>query len=84
MSVALNGDFDTARQLHTRLLPLMQVNFIETNPIPVKAAMAHLGLLGPHYRLPMVPPQPDSLARIVQVLDELAVRGESPVSHRDR
>ena len=73
VSVALNGDFDTARQLHTRLLPLMQVNFIETNPIPVKAAMAHLGLLEPHYRLPMVPPRPDSLARIVQVLDELAL-----------
>ena len=61
VSVALNGDFDTARQLHTRLLPLMQVNFIETNPIPVKAAMAHLGLLELHYRLPMVPPRPDSL-----------------------
>ena len=73
VSVALNGDFNTARQLHTRLLPLMQVNFIETNPIPVKAAMAHLGLLEPHYRLPMVPPRPDSLARIVQVLDELAL-----------
>ena len=72
-SVALNGDFATARQLHTRLLPLMQVNFIEPNPIPVKAAMAHLGLLEPHYRLPMVPPRPDSLARIVQVLDELAL-----------
>ncbi len=73
MSVALNGDFNTARQLHTRLLPLMQVNFIETNPIPVKAAMAHLGLLEAHYRLPMVPPQPASLGRIVQVLDELGI-----------
>ena len=73
VSAALSGDFDTARQLHTRLLPLMQVNFIETNPIPVKAAMAHLGLLEPHYRLPMVPPRPDSLARIVQVLDQLAL-----------
>ena len=73
MSVALNGDFNTARQLHTRLLPLMRVNFIETNPIPVKAAMAHLGLLEPHFRLPMVPPRPDSLARIVQVLDELGI-----------
>ena len=73
VSVALSGDYDTARQLHTRLLPLMLVNFIEANPIPVKAAMAHLGLLEPHYRLPMVPPQPDSLAQIVQVLDELAL-----------
>ena len=73
VSAASNGDFSTARQLHTRLLPLMRVNFIEANPIPVKAAMAHLGLLEPHYRLPMVPPRPDSLTRIVQVLDELGI-----------
>ena len=73
VSVALDGDFDTARQLPTRLLPLMQINFIETNPIPVKAAMAHLGLLELHYRLPMVPPRPDSLAQIVQVLDALGI-----------
>ncbi|MDE0830715.1 MAG: 4-hydroxy-tetrahydrodipicolinate synthase [Vicinamibacterales bacterium] len=71
---ALNGDFDTARRLHTRLLPLMQVNFIEANPIPVKAAMAHLGLLEPHYRLPMVEPQAASLDRIRQVLDDLMIR----------
>ena len=73
VSAALAGDFGTARLLHTRLLPLMQVNFIEANPIPVKAAMAHLGLLDPHYRLPLVPPRPASLARIVRVLDELGV-----------
>jgi 4-hydroxy-tetrahydrodipicolinate synthase len=70
-SSALQGDFDTARRLHSRLLPLMQINFIEANPIPVKAAMAHLGLLEPRYRLPMVAPTPASLARIVAVLDEL-------------
>ena len=78
VSVALNGDFATARHLHTRLLPLMQINFIEPNPIPVKAAMAHLGLLDPHYRLPMVPPRPDSLARIVQVIDELGLTPLKP------
>jgi len=71
---ALNGDFDAARRLHTRLLPLMQINFIEANPIPVKAAMAHLGLLAPHYRLPMVEPQAASLDRIRQVLDDLMIR----------
>ncbi len=80
VSVALNGDYDTARQIHTRLLPLMQVNFVETNPIPVKAAMAHLGLLEPHYRLPIVPPRPESLTRIVQVLDKL---GLSPAAASD-
>ena len=70
VSAARDGDFDTARKWHSRLLPLMQINFIETNPIPVKAAMAHLGLLEPYYRLPMVPPQPKSLEQIVQVLDQ--------------
>jgi 4-hydroxy-tetrahydrodipicolinate synthase len=72
-SAALDGDMMRARQLHTRLLPLMQVNFVETNPIPVKAAMAHLGLLEPHYRLPMVPPRQASLDRIIRVLDDLAL-----------
>ena len=73
VSAALDGNFETARKLHNRLLPLMQINFIESNPIPVKAAMAHLGLLDPHYRLPMVPPTPASLERIIQVLDDLAL-----------
>ena len=46
----------------------MQVNFIESNPIPVKAAMAELGLLDLHYRLPMCPPTPADRARIAEVL----------------
>ena len=65
---AAAGDFTTARATHERLLPLMQVNFIESNPIPVKAAMAELGLLDLHYRLPMAPPAPAALARIAEVL----------------
>ena len=76
VSAARTGDFTLARRLHTRLLPLMRVNFIEANPIPVKAAMAHLGLLEPRYRLPMVPPRPVSLERIVQVLGDLAIHPE--------
>ena len=78
VSAARAGDFAAARRLHARLLPLMQINFIEANPIPVKAAMAHLGLLDLHYRLPMVPPQPASLEQIVRVLEKLGVGGESP------
>ncbi len=80
VSAALRGDFETARRLHTRLLPLMRINFVEANPIPVKAAMAHLGLLEPYYRLPLVPPATASLAQIVQVLDELAIQRQSTVS----
>ena len=78
VSLAREGDFAAARRLHARLLPLMQVNFVESNPIPVKAAMAHLGLLDPHYRLPMVPPRPASLEKIVRVLGELGLGGAAP------
>ena len=60
-----------ARQIHAQLLPLMQVNFIESNPIPVKSAMAAMGLLEEVYRLPMVPPREASRAKIRQVLGEL-------------
>ena len=49
----------------------MQVNFIEANPVPVKAAMAAMGLLEEVYRLPMVPPRPESKEKIVKVLKEL-------------
>ena len=65
---AAAGDFTAARAAHERLLPLMQMNFVESNPIPVKAAMAELGLLDLHYRLPMAPPAPAALARIAEVL----------------
>jgi len=82
VAAAREGDFSTALRLHERLLPLMRVNFIETNPIPVKAAMAHLGLLEARYRLPMLPPRPPSLERIVQVLDELGLAAR-PASHAD-
>ena len=73
VNAALDGDFATARTVHQRLLPLMQVNFIESNPIPVKAAMAELGLLEEVYRLPMVPPRAASKARISQVLKALGL-----------
>jgi 4-hydroxy-tetrahydrodipicolinate synthase len=68
---AERGDFAAARQIHAQLLPLMMVNFIESNPIPVKSAMAALGLLEEIYRLPMVSPREASRAKIRQVLAEL-------------
>lgn len=66
----LNGEFAEARSLHEKWLPLMDVNFVESNPIPVKAAMARMGLLEPVWRLPMCEPQPSAMARIDQVLKE--------------
>jgi 4-hydroxy-tetrahydrodipicolinate synthase len=64
------GDFESARRLHHQWLALMDVNFIESNPIPVKAALAEMGLLEPVWRLPMTPPSTASLARIRTVLQE--------------
>ena len=66
----LRNDFAGARALQARFLPLMNINFVESNPIPVKAAMALMGLLEPVWRLPMVPPSPASLAKIEGVLAE--------------
>ena len=71
--LAERGDFAAARQLHKRLMPLLQVNFIESNPIPVKSAMAMLGLLEEIYRLPMVPPRPASREKIAAVLKSLGI-----------
>ena len=78
VKACLAGDFTTARRLQKRYLPLMEVNFVESNPIPVKAAMALMGLLEPVWRLPLTPPAPESLARIERVLSELGL----PVDRR--
>jgi 4-hydroxy-tetrahydrodipicolinate synthase len=66
--LCLEGRFAEARQLNAELLPLMQVNFIETNPIPVKAALAMMGLIEEVYRLPMVPMKPENRARLEKIL----------------
>jgi len=65
------GDFAGARALHRKFLPLMDINFVESNPQPVKAAMALMGLLKPVFRLPMIAPQPQNLAKIEAVLASL-------------
>ncbi len=71
--LALANDFERARKIQREYLPLMEINFIESNPIPVKAAMALMGLLEPVYRLPMVPPSAANLAKIEKVLDSLGL-----------
>ena len=70
---ALRGDLAAARALQRKYLPLMEINFVEANPIPVKAAMAMMGLLEPVWRLPLVAPQPQNEARIEKVLTELGL-----------
>ena len=69
--LALRGDWAAARTLHYRLLPLMEVNFVESNPGPVKAGLAALGLLEEHFRLPLVPVQEQTRARVRAALAEL-------------
>ena len=69
------GDFTAARKLHHWLLPLIQVNFIETNPIPCKAAMAAMGLIEESYRLPIVPPTASAREKIMRVLQQLKLLG---------
>jgi len=55
IQAALQQDFVTARRIHLELLPLMDINFVETNPIPVKCALSMMGLIEEHYHLPMTP-----------------------------
>ncbi len=68
---ALAGDWDKARKLHRRYLALMQANFIESNPIPVKAALAIMGRIGENYRLPLVPMKKENRAKLEKLLLEL-------------
>ncbi len=64
----LDGNFAEARKLQRKYLPLMEINFVESNPIPVKAALGLMGRLNPVFRLPMVPPRAESFQKIEQVL----------------
>ena len=76
----LRGDFAAARQIQSRYLPLMNVNFVESNPIPVKAAMGLMGLLEPVYRLPLCPPGAASMAKIAKVLETVGLAGSVRVA----
>src|SRR2546429_5601615 len=62
--LALRGDFAGAREIHRRYLSLMEINFVESNPIPVKAALAEMELLEPGWRLPRVPPKSENRGAI--------------------
>ena len=75
--LALAGQWDEARALHYRLLPLMEGNFIESSPGPVKAAMALMGLLEENLRLPLVPVQEKTRARMREILTELGLLKET-------
>jgi 4-hydroxy-tetrahydrodipicolinate synthase len=71
--LALQGDFPGARAIHRRYHSLMEINFVESNPIPVKAAMAEMGLLEAAWRLPLVAPKAENQACIRAVLEALGL-----------
>ena len=77
VDLALDGKWDEARELHYRLLALMEVNFIESSPGPVKAGLAMMNLISENYRLPLVRIQESSRARLREVLDELGLLKEA-------
>src|SRR5207302_3224786 len=84
---ALNNDWETARRLHRKYLPLMQANFLESNPIPVKAALAMMGKVREVYRLPLVRMKEDTRTKLEKVLlaADLEVKAaEQPPPRRPR
>ncbi len=74
---ALAGDWEQARSLHYKLLPLMEANFIESSPGPVKAALAMMNLIEENFRLPLVPVQEKTRARMREVLVEIDLLKEA-------
>ena len=81
--LALSGDFAAARTVQRTWMPLMEVNFVESNPIPVKAALAMMGLLEPVWRLPMTPPLPQNQAKIEAVLKSAGLLAGARSMHAD-
>jgi 4-hydroxy-tetrahydrodipicolinate synthase len=77
VTLALESKWNEARELHYRLLPLMEVNFIESSPGPVKAALAMMGMIEENYRLPLVPIQEKSKANVREVISELGLLQEA-------
>jgi 4-hydroxy-tetrahydrodipicolinate synthase len=67
---ALNNDWNAARQILKKYLPLMQANFIESSPMPVKAVLAMMGRIEENYRLPMVPVRRDTRSKLQKIATE--------------
>ena len=70
---ALNNDWTSARSIHRKYLPLMQANFIESNPLPVKAALAMMGKIEEVYRLPLLPMRRDTRSKLQKVATEVGL-----------
>ncbi len=68
---ALDNRWDEARKIHYQTYALMRANFLETSPVPVKAALAMMGMIEEVYRLPLCPMQPKNRERLQGILQEL-------------
>jgi 4-hydroxy-tetrahydrodipicolinate synthase len=73
IDAALEGNLAKAKELHYKLLPLMNVNFIESNPIPAKAVLAMMGVIEENYRLPLVRITPANREKVSKVVEELGL-----------
>lgn len=71
--LAISGKFEEAKKIHFKILPLMNFNFIESNPIPVKAVLAEMKLIDEAYRLPLVPMSDKHRAKMLNILKELKI-----------
>ena len=70
---ALKGEWDTARKLHRKYLPLMQANFLESNPMPVKCVLGLMRKLDENYRLPMVPVKIETRSKLEKILKNVGL-----------
>jgi len=79
---ALSNDWDTARKIHRKYLPLMQANFIESNPLPVKAVLAMMGKIEEVYRLPLLPMRRDTRSKLQKIASDvgLVARTTGPIA----
>lgn len=76
-NAALKSDWERARKIQRKYLPLMLANFIEPNPMPVKAVVAMMGRIEEVYRLPMVPVKPETRARLREIAMDVGLLGSS-------
>ena len=81
---ALNNDWETARRIHRKYLPLMQANFIESNPLPVKAVLAMMGKIEEVYRLPMLPMRRDTRSKLQKIAAEAGLISKPAAPQRKR
>ena len=72
-NAALRNDWNKAREIHRRYLPLMQANFIESNPMPVKAVLAMMGRIEESYRLPMLPVKPETKSKLEKIASQVGL-----------